>query len=206
MLWIISGAGLLVLLYLLRKVEGSAPSQPSRNAPLEEALPDYLASLAHRPLRRSPGRLFLRRTDRYTLDKSLRGLRSLSKEELLPAASVLNDHGRFLQEEIAALMRNLAHSSPIPAYSDGETRLGCFARELFAHTDAALTPEGLARAVEAWQRQAPFSVKELFLLPDALRQALLTLLAGLAEQCAAEQQTRQAALLTVAALKACREK
>ncbi len=206
MVWIISGAGLLVLLFLFWKTHGTAPVQSVRNAPLEEALPDYLASMAAVPLRRTPGKLQLHPGCIRSLNKNLHYLRSLPREELLPASGHLNDHGRMLQEEAAALFRFLKKRPAIPALTDGETRLGCFARVMFAHTNATLQPEGLEKAVTAWQQQSPFTVEELSLMPAALRHALLTLLTGLAEQCAGEQRIKQAAAQTLAALEERREK
>ena len=95
---------------------------------------------------------------------------------------------------------------PLPAFEDGESRIGCFARVFFAHNSGELTSERLRQAVEAWQSQAPFTVRELDALVPALRNALLSLLCGLAVQCADEQHVLTAAKETVSLLEKQQEK
>lgn len=206
MLWMVPLAALLLLAVFLSARLRPRAAQPSRNAPLEEALPGYLRTLAARPQRRRAAWLrFPGRLERQ-LVTSLRLLSQLPPEELLPASRRLNDHGRMLQEQAAALRTGLARSCALPATEEGETRLGCFARALVSHTNAGLTQERLTQAVEAWQQQSPFSVRELELLPQALAHALLSLLAELAMQCADRQRTVQAAQATLAALEGQQEK
>jgi len=200
MLWFLPAAGLLFLLGWLFLSLRPLPPQQSRNAPLEDALPGYLATLSARPQRRSPLPLRYDHRLHRQLEESLRLLSELPPEELLPASRWLSDHGRMLQEAAAALSCALANSRPLPATEEGETRIGCFARALLAHTNGVLTPDGLEKAVEAWQQQVPFSFRELTLLKPALTHALLVLLGGLAEQCAQQQQLCQAADDTLAAL------
>ncbi len=200
MLWIIPAVVLAALLLWFFGGLRPVRLQQSRNAPLEDTLPGYLATLSARPQRRSPARLRYSRRQFRALDEDLRQLSSIPPEALLPASRWLSDHGRMLQEEAAALRTCLAHNCPLPATEDGETRVGCFARALLSHTNAALTCDGLNRAVEAWQQQSAFSVRELDMLKPALTHALLLLLGELAVQCTTGQQTCQAADATITAL------
>ena len=179
---------------------------PHRNAPLEDTLPAYLQTLAAHPLRRMPARLLAPPRLQQDLTAALRSLSQLQPEDLLPASRWLNDHGRMLQEEAAALCQSLKPLPLLPAFEDGESRIGCFARVFFAHNNGELTTERLRQAVEAWQQQAPFTVRELEALVPALRNALMTLLCGLALQCAEEQQLLLAAEETVAHLEKQQEK
>ncbi len=206
MLWIIPLAGLLALALYLFRVLRPVPVQTSRNAPLEEALPGYLRTLAARPQRRNPVKLRFSRSTQHGLDKSLRLLSECADEELLPASRWLNDHGRMLQEEAAALRCSLIRSCALPATEEGEARIACFARMLIAHTTASPSLTLLEQAVDAWQQQAPFTVRELSLLPHALTYALLKLLTELAVQCADEQSILQAAADTISALERKQEK
>ena len=139
---------------------------------------------AARPLRRSPVRLQPYPRLQRAMDEPLRSLSQLTNEELLPASRWLNDHGRMLQEEAAALCRSLKGIPALPAFEDGESRIGCFARVFFAHNNAELTTERLRQAVDAWQQQAPFTFRELDALIPAMKNALRTLLCTLAQQCA----------------------
>ena len=179
---------------------------PSQNAPLEDTLPAYLQTLAAQPQRRTPARLQARAGLRQELDEALRSLSQLPPETLLPASRWLNDHGRMLQEEAAALYQSLKPLAALPASEDGESRVGCFARVFFAHNNGELTAGRLRQAVEAWQQQAPFSIRELDALVPALKNALMTLLCGLACQCAEEQRILTAAEETVALLEKQQEK
>lgn len=210
MLWLIpviilAVGGGLAAAFLLHS-RRSEPVLPHRNAPLEDSLPDYLKTLAARPLRRAPVPLRPMPRLQSKLDDALYSLSCCIPEQLLPASDWLNNHGRMLQEEAAALCRSLKHASPLPAFADGESRIGCFARVFFAHNDARLSIGQLKRAVEAWQQQAPFTVRELEALLSAMKNALITLLCTLAQQCAGEQRILTAVEETIAHLEKQQEK
>ncbi len=199
MLWILPAAGLLILLLWI--VRRPRPIQTERHAPLEDGLASYLQTLAARPMGRKPARLQEAPDCLQALNRALRMIRALPQEQLLPASRWLNDHGRMLQEEAAALHQTLRKTQSLPATEDGEPRIACFARVFWGHTNAELTRERLDRAIGAWQSQTPFSVQELALLPLAMKQGLMTLLTGLAQQCEGEQRLCQAADETLSALK-----
>ncbi len=206
MLWIIPVMVLAALLYFLFKRQQSSPALPTRNAPLEDALPAYMETLAARPASPRPVRLLSRPGQQKEMERCLRYLSSLQEDELLPASRWFSDHGRMLQEETAALMQELKRACPLPATSEGEARIACFARVFLAHTNAEVTRDRLRQTMAAWQRQSPFTVRELQLLPVALRNALLRLLTELAQQCESDQRTAAAAHSTLKALKAREDK
>ena len=210
MLWIIPTIILVVGLSLAvaigPKLLQPEPVPQSRNAPLEDALPDYLQTLAAQPLRRKTARLRPLPHLQHSLDQSLRCLSLLPADGLLPASRWLNDHGRMLQEEAASLCQQLKHTPNLPCFLDGESRLGCFARVFFAHNNAELTADRLEQAIAAWQQQAPFSVQEMDLLLPALKAALLALLCGLARQCAQEEHMLAAAQETLSLLEKQKDK
>ena len=206
MLWIFPVAGLVFLTIYLLMANPFRHTPPIRQAPLADALPDYLQTLAARPIRRSPVHLRTHPHMQRKLESSLRFLNQLPREELLPAAQWLNDHGRMLQEEAAALRQSLKKAPALPAFQDGESRIGCFARLFFAHNNAEVTAHRLSQAVEAWQQEVPFTVRELEALLPALKNALMTLLCDLAGQCADEQHILAAADETVAQLENQQEK
>ena len=202
MLWIVPVAALAALLFFLaRRHRSPEAALPTRNAPLEDALPGFMETLAARPVSRRRIRLLPPPRLMHRLDRPLRFLSSLPEEELLPASRRFCDNGRMLQEEAAALMQQLKHSPGLPATGEGETRVACFARAFLAHTNAGVTRDRLRQAVGAWQKQNPFTVGELDQLPLALRRALLTLLTELACQCEEDQRTAAAAALTADSLK-----
>lgn len=198
MLWVILAVCL--ILAIVFGLHRSKPAPQSRNAPLEDSLPDYLQTLAARPSGRTPVRLSCFPQLKRKLNQSLFFLHQIPREELLPASQWFFDHGRMLQEEAAALHRALTKAPPLPTFADGETRIGCFARVFFAHNNAELTTERLQLSVEAWQRQSPFTVRELEAFQPALKNALMSLLCSLAQQCADEQTIQTAADETVACL------
>ncbi|MBQ8150924.1 MAG: DUF3131 domain-containing protein [Clostridia bacterium] len=202
MLWIVPVIILAALLFFLLKRQRGGPVLPTRNAPLEDALPAYMETLAARPVSRKQVRLLPRAGQQKQMEQPLRYLSSLQEEDLLPASRWFSGHGRMLQEETAALLQALKHSCPLPATEEGEPRIACFARAFLAHTNADITPDRLQQAMEAWQKQCPFTVRELDQLPQALRNALLRLLTELAQQCESDQRTAAAANSTLQALKA----
>jgi len=209
MLWIIPAFVLIVgaiAVALYIRTHQPETVLPSQNAPLDDTLQTYLQTLASRPLRRTPNRLHARARLQQDMDEALGYLSQLPEETLLPASRWLNDHGRMLQEETAALYQSLKHGPLLPACEDGESRVGCFARVFFAHNNGELTSPRLKQAMEAWQQQSPFSVQELDALHIALKNALLNLLCGLACQCAKEQELLAAAEDTVAYLQNQQEK
>lgn len=197
MLWVIAAFCFLLAIVLFGRTHHKNPELHSRNAPLENTLPEYLQTLAARPSGRTPARLRSFPALHRKLTESLRFLSQLPRDELLPAAQWFFDHGRTLQEETASLQRSLKGLKPLPTFEDGETRIGCFARLFFAHTNAELTLERLHQSVEAWQQQAPFTVRELEAFPPALKNALLSLLCSLARQCVDEQTIQSAADETI---------
>ena len=198
MLWVILAVCLILAIIFGFHHSETAPQ--SRNAPLEDSLPDYLQTLAARPSGRMPVRLRCLPQLKRRLNQSLFLLHQIPREELLPASQWFFDHGRMLQEEAAELHRALKKAPLLPSFADGETRVGCFARVFFAHNNAELTTERLQLSVEAWERQSPFTVRELEAFQSALKNALMILLCGLAQQCAEEQTIQTAADETVACL------
>ncbi len=204
MLWILPVAAAILLLVM--RLRHPRPLHQSRNAPLEETLPDYLQTLAARPLMRAPIKLHKLFRFEQSLVVPLRHLSTLQQSELLPASLVLYENGRLLQEAAAATCQQLKKAPPLPAFEDGESRIGCFARAFFAHNNATLTAKQLKRAIHAWQQKACFTVRELDALVPALRAALLSLLSDIARECTAEQRIRSIADQTIAHLQAHREK
>ena len=102
--WIISAAGLAILFFLAWGTHRPAP-RAYRDATLDDALPAHLKALAAETEERGRARIRMPRGLLGSLERSVRFLNALPSQDLLPAARWLCDNGRFLQEEIAALLK-----------------------------------------------------------------------------------------------------
>ena len=112
--WIISAAGLAILFLLAWGAHRPAP--PSyRDATLDDALPGHLKALASETEGRGRTRIRMPRRLLKSLEAPVRFLNALPSQDLLPAARWLCDNGRFLQEEIASLIRQMEETQAVLA-------------------------------------------------------------------------------------------
>jgi len=161
-----------------------------RDAALGSELPAHLRTLAKEPPARKAASLWLDRRMLRRLEKQAGFLSAFPDEELLPGAMWLCENGRYLQQKMVAAIHQGIKKPCLPMAANGESRILAFAREYAGHRQAEVTTHSLAQALQAWQQAAPFSQKELCLLPLALEIALLSIADEMCHICFTEQQAR----------------
>lgn len=187
-------AGILPLLFCFWLILRKSPAKPVisyRDAPLYKDLPLHLQTIAKEPPQKAKASLradagLLRR-----LEKEIGYLSAFADDELLPGALWLAENGRYLQEKAASVMVRSLKKRCLPMAKNGESRILAFAREYTGHRMAEVTKESLSQALTAWQQAAPFTHRELCLLPQAMDVALLSIIDELCRQCSSEQAARQ---------------
>ena len=188
MQWIITVCALLLLLMLALKSRRPIPDFPL-DAAVEDSLSAHLSSAVQQAHVKGRRHIRLRRAIPVAIEKELVFLLSIPKEERLPAADLLCQSARLIQQEAQDALHDQKGIPSLPCTDSRQPRVCLFAHELIRYTTASLDPDGIRRGVQAWQSVQPLTEAELTALPDALRLTLLELVCTLARQCAHDQRS-----------------
>src|SRR3990172_3960265 len=125
---------------------------------------------------------------------------AIRRERILsPAAEWLVDNFHIVEEQLREIREDLPESyyRELPKLSEGELagypRIYAFALALIRHTDCRLDLEVLRRFINAYQKETPLSIGELWAVAITLRLALVENLRRLAERTIPARQTRDEA-------------
>ncbi|MBQ8536445.1 MAG: hypothetical protein IJ461_03460, partial [Clostridia bacterium] len=134
------------------------------------------AHIKHIASRRLEGRRQLLRTRsgfQRRLAKLTKLLGAIDEKDLLPGLKWIRENARVLEEDWLSLKEILRSAPSLPADGKGEIFITRFSREIVSHTNAVFTGETLIRSLMSWQAVAPFTLRERWMIPLALRYTLM---------------------------------
>ncbi len=129
---------------------------------------------------------------RRRIQKTVKTLGRMPREEVSPAGIWILDHGRFLLGEAETLARETRRGPRLPALR-GEARILRLARKIVSAGEGEVTAPGILRAAREFFGDEEPVQEELYRLPAALSLALLEEIDVLLESCLREAEKAAAA-------------